>query len=632
MSETEEKAKTQSFSAEIGKVLNLMIHSLYTNRDIFLRELVSNASDACEKLQYLARTDSSLLKEDTELAIRIELDTKARTITVSDNGIGMNEDELISQLGTIARSGTQAFASQITGNKEKDVALIGQFGVGFYSLFMVADKVEVFSRKAGEESGWLWTSDGQGEFSVKKSNRQLPRGTSIIAHLREGKDFDAYLDRFRIQHIIGTYSDHISFPIYFRDDEDSTVATLNKGSALWTRPKAEISEEEYKEFYKHVSHLPDKPWFTMHNKVEGAFEYTTLLYIPSMRPFDLFHPDRMRRVKLYIKRVFITDEGVELIPPYLRFLRGVVDSQDLPLNISRETLQHSQMVEKIRSGITKRVISELNKKAEKEPDDYAGFWQNFGAVIKEGLCEALSDKEKILEICRFKSAASPEKTISMDEYITRMPAEQDAIYYIIGEDVESLRQSPQLEGFLKRGMDVLFFNDHVDSFWVNVVSQYKGKNIISVTKAKLKTNDDEVRKKADPTPEEAANEQAIDTLTRLLKEVYGSDEIKEVRTTAKLTDSPVCLAVAEGDMDIRMERFLVENKQLPSAAAKILEINPEHKVIKSLAEMALKDGKSEKFTDFAMLLLDQARVLEGQEVRNPAAFARRMTALMQSGM
>lgn len=623
--------KTQTFSAEIGKVLNLMIHSLYTNRDIFLRELVSNASDACEKLQYLARTDGNLLKDEPELAIRIELDAKARTITVKDSGIGMNEEELISQLGTIARSGTQAFAERMTGDKEKDSALIGQFGVGFYSLFMVADKVEVLSRKAGEEDGWLWTSDGKGEFTVKKSNRQLPRGTSVIVHLREGKDFAPYLDRFRIQHIVSTYSDHISFPIYFHDDEEAAVKTLNKGSALWVRNKSEVSEDEYKEFYKHVSHLPDKPWLTMHNKVEGAFEYTTLLYIPSMRPFDLFHPDRMRRVKLYIKRVFITDEGVELIPPYLRFLRGVVDSQDLPLNISRETLQHSPMVDKIRAGITKRVLSELKKKADKEPDDYALFWKNFGPVVKEGLCEALSDKEKILEVCRFRSAKSPDADISVDSYIEKMPPEQEAIYYIIGEDAESLRQSPQLEGFVKRGMDVLFFTDHVDSFWVNVANQYKGKNIISVTKARLKSDEDESRKKADVTPEQAAHEQSLDTLMRLLKEVYGEDEIKEVRTTAKLTESPVCLAVSEGDMDIRMERFLVENKQLPSAAAKILEINPEHKIIKAMADMAASEGKSDKFTDFAMLLLDQARILEGQEVKNPAAFARRMTALMQAG-
>jgi len=627
----EKQSTTHSFDAEISKVLHLMINALYTNKDIFLRELISNASDACDKLQYEARSDDSLLKDDPELKIRLEIDKKNRLLTITDNGIGMNEQDMVANLGTIARSGTQEFVKQLTGDKSTDVNLIGQFGVGFYSAFMVADHVTVTSRKAGEEKGYVWRSDGEGEYTVEPAKGDVPRGTRIELHLREEEDI--YLDRFRIEHVVQTYSDHIPYPIEMQEEEGEEWKILNKASALWARPKSEVNEEEYQQFYKHVSNMPDKPWMTLHNKVEGALEYTSLLYIPSMRPFDLFHPDRMRRVKLYVKRVFITEEHADLIPHYLRFLRGVVDSEDLPLNISRETLQHNRLLEKIKTSLTKRVFGELKKKAKNDREAYETFWENFGSVIKEGLCEAASNKEQILETCLFYSANQPDKLITLDEYMDKMPEGQDQIYYLIGDDVEVMKNSPQLEGFLKRGYDVLLFPDHVDTFWVNVVNQYKEKPILSVTKAQL---DDETDAEDADSDESKAEEKqqakaAIDQLIAKLKDIYG-EEVKDVRITRKLSESPVCLAVGAGDMDIRMERFLVENNQLPGISARILELNPDHAVIKQMASMAQKNAEDEIFLDGAMMLLDQARIIEGEEVKNPSDFARRMTAFMAKGL
>jgi molecular chaperone HtpG len=616
-SETIETAQNYQFTAETGKVLKLMIGALYTNRDIFLRELISNASDACDKLKFEALTDQKLVEGDADFAITLMVDEKARTLTIVDNGIGMSRDELVANLGTIARSGTQEFMEKFAEGKQ-DASLIGQFGVGFYSSFMVADKVTVTSRKAGEKAGNVWESDGEGSFSVTPAEGETPRGTRIVLHLREG--MDEYLDSFRLEHIVKTYSDHIPFPVRFFDEEKKEYRQFNKGAALWTRSKSDITEDDYKQFYKHVSHLPDFPWMTLHNKVEGALEYSSLLFIPTIRPFDLFHPDRMRRVKLYVKRVFITEDSVEVIPAWMRFLRGVVDSQDLPLNISRETLQHNQMVTKIQQALTKRVLSELKKKAESDAEAYAAFWKNFGAVLKEGLCEAMTDKEPILEVCRFHSLTKG-TLVSLDEYIAAMPEGQEHVYYFLGDDIEAMQDSPQLEGFRSRGYDVLLFDDHVDSFWVNVVHQYKGKGLQSVTKAKL-----EEAPQAANEDKPASDAKETDALIAALKDALG-EEVRDVRITHKLTESPVCLAINEGDMDIRMERFLVEQKQLPGTSAKILEINPGHAVIKKVAGMIGSDG----FADAAHLLLDQARIVEGEEVKNPAAFARRLTVLMGKG-
>ena len=627
---SDNKEQTMQFAAEISKVLKLMIHSLYTNKDIFLRELVSNASDACDKLRYLALSDQSLLEGQSELAITVALDEKAKTVTVRDNGIGMNREELIENLGTIAKSGTLEFISGISGDAKKDSNLIGQFGVGFYSAFMVAEKVKVISRKAGDAQGWVWESEGEGEFTVKEAEGEVPHGTSVALTLRE--DAAEYLDKFRLMHIIDTYSDHIGFPIWMEIPDGQGGGErerMGEGAALWTLPKSDITDEQYKEFYHHVAHSPDDPWLTLHNKAEGTIEYTSLLYVPSMKPFDLFHPERRRRVKLYVKRVFITEENVDIIPHYLRFLRGIIDSADLPLNISRETLQANPILRKISESITGKLLGELKRKAEKEPETYPKFWENFGAVLKEGLCESIAPKEKILEVCRFRSTHG-EALVSLDDYIARMKEGQTEIYYLTGDNLGTLRASPQIEGFTSRGVEVLLLDDHVDDFWVNVVPEFKGKEFKSVTRANVDLDalgKSEEEKKADDKPEDTAAKDKIANLATWLQSVYG-EEIKEVRTTTKLTDSPACLAVGEGDMDMRMERFLLEHRQLPRRAAKILEINPKHALIKRLAEEVSAQGESEDARDAALMLLDQAKIVEGEPVADASAFARRLAKFM----
>jgi len=624
----EKMVEKHAFSAEVGKVLKLMIHSLYTNKDIFLRELISNASDACDRLRYAAVTNPSLLGDDPALKLTLAVDKGARTITVTDNGIGMNEQELIANLGTIAKSGTQEFLSALTGDARKDTTLIGQFGVGFYSAFIVADKVSVVSRKAGEEKAWAWESDGSGEFTIGEAPA-APRGTSITLHARAGED--TYLDKFRLKHIAQTYSDHISFPIEMREDDGTGAAeVINKASALWMRPKSEITEEQYKEFYHHVAHSPDLPWMTLHNKAEGKLEYTNLLFIPSIQPFDLFHPDRKRRVKLYVKRVFITDEGSDIIPHYLRFLRGVVDSEDLPLNISREVLQQNPILERIKESLVKRVLSELKKRAEKEPADYAVFWKNFGAVLKEGLCEAIAPKEQILEACRFRSTAG-DALVGMDEYVARMKEGQEHIFYLTGDNPELLARNPQLEGFKERGVEVLLFTDHVDDFWVSAVHEYKGKPLLSVTRSNAELDniagaEKEEKKSGEPPVQ-------TDALIAALKKIYG-EQVKDVRITHKLTSAAVCLAVDQGAMDIRLERFLREQKQLATTYAKILEINPQHPIIHMLAQrVSATDGEGDATVrDTAFLLLDQAKILEGEEITDPAAFSERINSILTKSL
>lgn len=613
-----------TFSAEISKLLKLMIHSLYTNRDIFLRELISNASDACDKLRYEAVTKPELLAEDATLKITISADKNAKTITIADNGIGMSRDELIANLGTIAKSGTQEFLNRMTGDAKKDIPLIGQFGVGFYSAFVVADKVRVESRRAGEEKGHFWESDAGSEFMIGEVEN-LTRGTKITLYIKEGAE--EYLDKFRLRHIAQTYSDHISFPIEYID-EAGVVETINKGSALWMRPKSEVTEEQYKEFYHHIAHAPDTPWMMLHNKVEGKVEYTNLLFIPSMPPFDLFHPDRKRRVKLYVKRVFITDEGTDIIPHYLRFLRGVVDSEDLPLNISRETLQMNPVLDKIRDSVVKRTLSDLAKQAEKDPEGYTTFWKNFGAVLKEGLCEATSPKEQILTACRFYSTHG-DGLVSLDEYIARMKSAQEHIFYLTGDNLEAMKKSPQLEGFKKRGVEVLLLADHVDDFWVNVVPDFKGKPLMSVTRS----NEELDKIEGEAAPEEKSQNEAqkadMAPLIEVLKTVYG-EEVKNVRVTHKLDESAVCLAVDQGAMDIRLERFLREQKQLSTTYSKILEINPEHEVIRHLAEKVAAGATAEdaNLRDIAFVLLDQAKIAQGEEIADPASFALRINRFL----
>jgi len=617
--------ETRKFDAEVGKILQLMIHSLYTNKDIFLRELISNSSDASDKLRYLSVTDNSLMTDDHELKITISVDPGKRHLTITDNGIGMNKQDLIDHLGTIARSGTESFLTQLTGDNKKDLQLIGQFGVGFYSSFMVAEEVSVTSRKAGEDKAYIWTSTGNGEFTIEEAKEQAPRGTSITLTLRE--DALEYLDRFRIKHIISTYSDHIAIPISFIDEEGKSEV-LNSASALWTRQKSDISPEQYQEFYHHVAHSPDEPWMILHNKNEGAIEYTNLLFIPSKKPFDLFHPDRKARVKLYVKRVYITDEGVELVPAYMRFLRGIIDSEDLPLNISRETLQHNQMIEKIRKSVVKRVIADLKKRAEKDPASYQEFWDNFGAVLKEGLCEGMESREPLLEVCRFYSALH-NKFISLDEYIANRKEGQENIFYLTGDDVEKLKTSPQLEGFITRGIDVLLLTDTVDDFWVNVAHLYKDIEFKSVTRSGIDldkiaegTTEDKKEEQKDP-----ASDKELDTLIAFFKTTLQG-QISDVRLSGKLTDSPVCLAVNEGAMDIRMERFLIDQKQLASRSQKIMELNPKHPIITSLAHEIASHGSTESSQDVVRVLFDQACIIEGEPITDASAFSKRLSSFI----
>ena len=619
--------ETFTFQTEVTRLLDIVAHSLYSHKEIFLRELVSNASDACDRLRYAAITEPSLTEGDAELKIRITPDKDAHTLTVADNGIGMNHDDLIDNLGTIARSGTQGFLSQLSGDERKDVSLIGQFGVGFYSAFMVAEKVEVITRKAGDTAAWRWQSDGLGTFAIDEATRD-GRGTSVVLHLREGED--GFLDRPVIERIVRTYSDHVGFPIVLA--QDGADKALNAASALWTRPKSEITPEQYKEFYHHVGHAFDEPWLTLHNTVEGVVSYSSLLYIPSSPPFDLFHPERKGHVKLYVKRVFITDDCEGLLPSYLRFLKGVVDSEDLPLNISRETFQHDPRLAKIKSGLVKRVLDELAKKAEADGDAYARFWENFGAVLKEGLYEDYGNRDRLLELARFRSTAGDD-WVSLDTYVGRMKEGQTAIYTLTGETLEALRRSPQLEGFRAKGVEVLLLTDPVDEFWIPSVGAYKGNAFKSAAMAGadlggLKADADAAAASADATAE-AAPAGELDALIAALKLALG-DLVKDVRPSERLTDSAVCLVAAEGDMDMYLERILRQHRQLDPAMAtpRILEINPRHPVIRGLAARAA-DGD---ISDAAHLLLDQARIVEGEPVVDPAAFARRLSAVMASGL
>jgi molecular chaperone HtpG len=612
--------ETRSFQAEVSRLLDIVAHSLYSEKEIFLRELISNASDACDRLRYAALTEPALNEGDSAYRVVLTPDKEARTLAVADNGIGMNRTELIDNLGTIARSGTAAFLHQLSGDARKDMSLIGQFGVGFYSAFMVADKVEVISRKAGDSEGWRWISDGKGEFTIEPWP-EAARGATIILHLREGEDI--YLDPAQLRHIVKTYSDHVGLPIVLK--ADGKEETINTAAALWTRPKSEITAEQYKEFYHHVAHSFDDPWLTLHNKAEGVFEYTNLLFIPSTKPFDLFDPERKPRVKLYVRRVFITDEAGDLVPPYLRFLRGVVDSEDLPLNISREMLQKNPMVAKIRQQLTRRVLSELAKKAGEAPDEYAKFWDNFGAVLKEGLYEDREQREPLL---RFRSTAR-DGLISLDDYLAAMKDGQQAIYTITGDSLEIVKKSPQLEGFRARGVEVLLLTDPIDEFWVPAVASYKDKPFKSATRgaadlAKIAPADGAKEEKSAPPAKLAS-------LIAIFKLALG-DAVKDVRSSDRLTDSAVCLVADEGDLDMHLERLLKQHRQLDTAAKRILEINPRHKLIERLARSVGEAGASDQLKEFAWLLLDQARIVEGEQLPDPPAFARRLADLLERGL
>ncbi len=607
------------FDAEVSKILNIVIHSLYTKKDIFLRELISNASDACDKLRYESQLHPNLLDSDDPLRIVISADKEKNQLIVTDNGIGMNRQDLIDNLGTIASSGTQKFLEAIQRD-DKNIDLIGKFGVGFYSSFMVASEVTVESRKAGEEESWVWRSSGNGEYSVGKLSSQISRGTKITLIMRSEET--EFLDKFRIENIVTTYSDHINYPVEFINEKGESEK-LNSRAAIWTKSKSEVTQEEHNEFFRNVAHVGGEPWMILHNKNEGAIEYINLLYIPSIKPFDLFHPDRRCSVKLYVNKVFITEDNVQVIPQYLRFLKGVVDSPDLPLNISRETLQNNRVIEQIKKSLTKRVISELGKKAKEDLEEYAKFWNSFGAVIKEGLCEAMptDEREALLFVCRFYSTQD-DKLVSIEDYISNMKPEQEYIYYLTGNSLDSIKSSPQLEGFINKGLEVLLLVDPVDDFWTNVVHEYKDSKFKSVTRA-----DVDLEKFSSEKDKENVRNEESDSILKYFTKVLG-DLIKNVKVSKKLTDSPVCLAVDEGAMDLRMERFLREQKQLNYRTPKVLEVNTKHPILKNMIKSYTDHGESSILEDSIYLLFYQACIAEGEEIENVGDFTRKLNNLL----
>lgn len=629
------KTETLNFQAEMSRLLDIVAHSLYSDKEIFLRELISNASDACDRLRHDALTKPDLAAGDADYRVALTIDRDARTVAVADNGIGMDRADLVDNLGTIARSGTAAFVNSLTGDAKKDTSMIGKFGVGFYSAFMVAERVEVVTRRAGEDTAWRWSSDGKGSFTIEPAARD-GRGTTVIVHLRGGEEGeesnDGFLEAARLTGIVKRYSDHIPFPITLAETgKDEPPAQVNMAAALWTRPKSEISADQYKEFYHHVGHAADDPWATLHFHAEGVIEYRALVFIPSARPFDLFTPERDSRLKLYVNRVYITDRETGLTPPWLRFLRGVVDSEDLPLNVSREMLQDNPVTTKIRAGIVKRVLDELEKRARDDAEAFAKFWGDFGAVLKEGIYEGAGERDRLVKLSRFRSTAGDE-LVSLDDYVARMKDGQDEIFYISGDDAAVLARSPQLEGFRAKGIEVLLLTDPVDDFWIPMVGAHDGKTFKSVTRGGAdlsKVAGEDGKPAEDKTDEKADAELA--PLIAAVKLALG-DKVKDVKSSDRLTDSAVCLVAGEGDMDIHLERMLRAHKQLDQAAARILEINPKHALIKGLAEKAKADAKAAILEDAAHLLLDQARILEGEPVSDPAAFARRMSKVMETGL
>ena len=624
------KSEKLEFQTEVSQLLKLMINSVYSEKEVFVRELVSNASDACDKLRYLANTKEKLIKDDPNFKIQIAIDKKSNLISISDNGVGMNKKDLVSNLGTIARSGTAHFLKELSESKTKDLSLIGQFGVGFYSAFMVASQTKVITRKAGENKIWVWTSDGESSFTIEETEDSSllasNRGTTIELTLT--KDSKEYLDKDRIQNIIRRYSDHISIPIYISDGtekKDETLESVNSASAIWTRPKNKISAEQYKEFYNHTGQMFDDPWMTSHYKAEGKIEYTVLNFIPSTKPFDLYDPARENRLKLYVKRVFITDNCPELIPPYLRFLRGIIDSEDLPLNISREMLQNNPVVTKIRSSLVKRTISDLKKKLAKDRESYEKFWENFGPVLKEGIYEDFERKDSILEISLFKNSKSS-KLITLNEYIESMGKKQKDIYFMTGDNYENIINNPSLEGYKSRDINVLILDDPVDSFWTSSTPSYLEKNFKSVTRGA----DD--LEKIDGEKKDSKENKSTEPLINLLKEKL-KDKVKDVRISSRLTDSAVCLVSDEGAMDPQLEKILQQHNQLNQGLSlKVMEINPNHKLIKKLSNMSKDKNKIGEVENISILLYEQSKILDGEKPSDPIEFSKKLINTIYSAI
>ena len=616
--------ETLEFQTEVRQLLNLMIHSLYSNKEIFLRELVSNGSDACDKLRFEALSDDALYENDSDLRIRVQIDREARTLTVSDNGIGMSRQEVIDNIGTIAKSGTRQFFESLTGDQARDAKLIGQFGVGFYSAFIIADKVTVITRRAGlgREHGVRWESDGQGSFSLETVDKDN-RGTEVILHLREGED--DFLEDYRLRSIIRKYSDHIALPIEMPStdkDKAGEFETVNSASALWARAKKDISDEEYKEFYKHVGHDFDEPLAWTHNHVEGNQSYTSLLYIPQRAPFDLFDRDSRHGIKLYVKRVFIMDDAEHLMPHYLRFVRGVIDSDDLPLNVSREILQHNKLIDTMRAASVKKVLGLLEDLAANDAERYGKFWKEFGRVIKEGPAEDYGNRERIAKLLRFASTHddSAEQKVSLADYIGRMREGQEKIFYITADSHAAAKKSPHLEMFRKKGIEVLLLSDRVDEWMMSHLTEFDGKSLVSIAKGDLDLGD-----LGDKEAEQAA-EKAETELKPLLERMQTAlgDKVKEVRVSHRLTDSPACLVLESQDMAVHLQRVLRQAGHEIPASKPTLEINAQHPLVKQLDGLTDAD----RFGDWSHVLFDQAMLAEGGQLDDPAAFVGRLNGLL----
>ncbi len=618
--------ETLEFQTEVSQLLHLMIHSLYSNKEIFLRELISNASDACDKLRFEAISDDSLLSDDSELKIQVELDKDERTITIRDNGIGMSREEVVNNIGTIAKSGTKEFLDQLTGDQSKDANLIGQFGVGFYSSFIVADKVTLKTRRAGLNANQAiqWESQGTGSYTIEDIEK-AKRGTEIILHLK--KDEDELLNSWRLRSIITTYSDHVPLPIEMREENEKGEATakwetINKASALWARPKSEISDDEYKEFYKHVGHDFADPLLWTHNRVEGKTEYTSLLYVPTQAPFDLFDQNPKHGIKLYVQRVFIMDDAEKLMPRYLRFVRGVIDSNDLPLNISREILQSNKIIDNIRSGSVKKVLGLLEKLAKNDADKYQEFWNVFGKVLKEGPGEDFTNKEKIAKLLRFASTHqdSDVQNVSLDDYISRMKAEQEKIYYITADNYAAAKNSPHLEIFKDKGIEVLLLSDRVDEWLMSHLTEYDEKSFASVAKGELdldKLASDEDKKEREKAEKEAKG------LIKRIKTVL-EDKVEDVRVSHRLTSSPACIVLSEHEMALYMQHLMKQAGHDMPQTKPVLEINPTHALVKRMENEQVED----RFADWAKILFDQAILAEGGQLEDPATFVNKLNQLI----
>ena len=628
---TEATKETLGFQAEAKQLLHLMIHSLYSNKEIFLRELISNASDACEKLRFEAVSNDALYQGQSNLEIRVELDEEAKTITISDTGIGMSREDVIEHLGTIAKSGTAEFLKQLTGDDKKDSQLIGQFGVGFYSSFIVAKKVEVITRKAGLEKDQAvhWTSTGEADFTIENTTRD-ERGTSIILHLNDEQT--EFCQSYRVKSVIKKYSDHIAIPVIMKSEplppaegeeaKEPEDEVVNKATALWTRSKSEITDEEYKEFYKHVSHDFSDPLTWSHNKVEGKLEYTSLLYIPETAPFDLWNRDAQHGLKLYVNRTFILDEAEQFLPLYLRFVKGIVDSKDISLNVSREILQQDPVVDSMKSALTKRVLDMLDKMSKKEPENYQKFWDTFGQVIKEGPAEDFSNKEKIANLLRFTTTKSEDdkQAEALKGYIERMQEGQEKIFYIAAENLTTAKNSPHLEIFNKKGIEVLLLTDRVDEWLMSHLNEFDGKQFQDIGRGQLDLG--EIESEEDKKHQEALEKSSEDLVERV-KKALGED-VQEVRVTTRLTDSPACLVVGEMDMGAQMKRIMEQAGQAIPDSKPIFEINPDHALIQRLDN----ESDEDRFMDLTTILFDQASLAEGGQLADPASYVHKLNKLL----